>query len=184
VEHAYFTHVFFISMPGFGCSLVVNTKLLITNPIVPKYRNPVPPWRNSSQVSSHSAIIMKLWILQTVRLLGRVMSPSQGRYLHRKMKAKRKRIYPVGFEPTSPVVWVGEDISCFRPHGRCNRHISNSMVSSYKNCQFIRCFVWVSNLLLTAREEHWFGVLNYSSLFCTGMPTESRNSSTRRGVRY
>jgi hypothetical protein len=73
--------------------------------------------------------------IQTVGLLGRGISPSQGRYLcigQHKHRTKQIRTQ-------DPSVWVGEDRSCRRPRGHCDRQwmfwcnrMSPSFVGRYK----------------------------------------------------
>jgi hypothetical protein len=61
---------------------------------------------------------------QLVGLLGRGNGPSQGRYLQRTQTQNKRRqttMSGVGFEPTTPSVWGGEDISCLWPRGQCDR---------------------------------------------------------------
>jgi hypothetical protein len=54
--------------------------------------------------------------IQSVGLLGRGISPSQGRYLH-------IDIYASSGTPThDPNVRADEDSSCLRPRGHCDRH--------------------------------------------------------------
>jgi hypothetical protein len=63
-----------------------------------------------------------LIIRQSVGLLGRGISPSQGRYLHRTTQIHNKRRQTsmpwVGFELTIPV----SECSCLRPCVPCDRH--------------------------------------------------------------
>jgi hypothetical protein len=61
---------------------------------------------------------------QTVGLLGRVISPSQGRYLNIR---QHKRIHTPnihalsGIKTHDPSVRASEDSSCLRPRGYCHR---------------------------------------------------------------
>jgi hypothetical protein len=63
----------------------------------------------------------------TVGLLGRVISPSQGRYLHKRQHKHRINahtdIYDLsGIRTHNPSVRASEDSSCFRPRGQCDQH--------------------------------------------------------------
>jgi hypothetical protein len=66
--------------------------------------------------------------LQTVELLGRVISPSQGRYLHtgqhkHRIKAHKTDIHALSAIRTHyPNVRESEDSSCLRQRGHCDRH--------------------------------------------------------------
>jgi hypothetical protein len=64
----------------------------------------------------------------SVGLLGREISPSQGRYLHKTKSTQNERTQTsmplVGFEPTIPAFEQREnDSSCFRPCDHCGRHV-------------------------------------------------------------
>jgi hypothetical protein len=73
---------------------------------------------------------------QTVGLLGRVISPSQGRYLHtgqhkHRLNAHTTNIHALsGIRTHDPSVRESEDSSCFRPRGHCDRR---SMAQRYPN---------------------------------------------------
>jgi hypothetical protein len=62
---------------------------------------------------------------QSVVFLGRGMSPSQGRYIHREQHKGRINAlrHPclVRFKATKPVFLAGEDSSCPRSRGHCDR---------------------------------------------------------------
>jgi hypothetical protein len=64
---------------------------------------------------------------QSVGLLGRVTSPSQGRYLHtgqheQRINAHNTDIHALnGIRTHDPSVRAGEDGSCRRPRGHCDR---------------------------------------------------------------
>jgi hypothetical protein len=63
--------------------------------------------------------------LYTVRLLGRGISPSQGRYLHTEQHKHRINTHTdihasSGIRTQDPSVQVGKDSSCLRPCGRCD----------------------------------------------------------------
>jgi hypothetical protein len=57
---------------------------------------------------------------QSVRLLGRGISPSQGRYLH-KHRINTDIHALSGIRTHHPSFRAGEDISCLRPRGHCGR---------------------------------------------------------------
>jgi hypothetical protein len=63
---------------------------------------------------------------QTVGLLGRVMTPSQGRYLHAGQHKHRINSYTYihvlsWIRTHDPSVLASEDSSCLRPRGHCDR---------------------------------------------------------------
>jgi hypothetical protein len=74
---------------------------------------------------SFSSII---FFTQTVGLLGRGISPSQSRYLHTGQHKHRKNSHTdfhalSGIRTHDPSVRVGEDYSCLRPRGHCDRYL-------------------------------------------------------------
>jgi hypothetical protein len=58
---------------------------------------------------------------QSVQPLGRGISPSQGRYLHTEQHKHRIIHASRGIRTRDPRVRAGEDGSCLRPGGHCNR---------------------------------------------------------------
>jgi hypothetical protein len=63
---------------------------------------------------------------QTVGLLGQVISPSEGRYLHteqhkHRINAHRNINALSGIRTHDPSVRASEDSSCLRPRGHCQR---------------------------------------------------------------
>jgi hypothetical protein len=61
---------------------------------------------------------------QSVGLLGRGISPLQGPYLHKEQQTQNKRTHihaMSGIRAHDPSVRAGEDGSCFRPRGSCDR---------------------------------------------------------------
>jgi hypothetical protein len=85
-----------------------------------------------------SVCLQPLWTLaaffnfliytQSVGLLGRVMNPSQGRYLHTEQHKNRINAQTdihasSGIRTHDPSVRAGEDGSCSRPCGHCDRHV-------------------------------------------------------------
>jgi hypothetical protein len=70
-----------------------------------------------------------LFSTQTVGLLGRVISPSQGRYVHTGQHKHRINAHAdihalSGIQTHTPSVRASEDSSCVRPHGHCDRQAS------------------------------------------------------------
>jgi hypothetical protein len=68
-----------------------------------------------------------IFLTQTVGLLGRVISPSQGRYLHTGQHRYRTNTHTnthvsSGIRTHDPSVRAREDSSCLRPRGLCDRH--------------------------------------------------------------
>jgi hypothetical protein len=63
---------------------------------------------------------------QSTRLLGRGISPSQGRYLHTEQRKQRVNAHTdihssSGIRTHDTSVWAGEDGWCLRPRGNCDR---------------------------------------------------------------
>jgi hypothetical protein len=67
---------------------------------------------------------------QTVGLLGRGMSLTKGHYLYRTTKTQNERRQTCMHDPC---VRVGEDISCLRPRGHCDRQWVRITA---RNCNF------------------------------------------------
>jgi hypothetical protein len=62
---------------------------------------------------------------QSVGLLGRGISPSQGRYLHIGQHRINADIHAwSGIRTHNPSVWASEDSSCFRQRGHCDRLVT------------------------------------------------------------
>jgi hypothetical protein len=78
----------------------------------------------------HFASLQFLNLRQSVRLLGRGISPSQGRYLHRTKRTQNKHretyMHGVGFKPTIP---VSERAKPFRALYRAATVISEITIS-------------------------------------------------------
>jgi hypothetical protein len=94
------------------------------------------PWLPKSSISSSVALEPFLgpglffsyvnFFTHMVGLLGRVISPSQGRYLHTGQHKHRINghtdIHALsGIRTHDPSVWASEDGSCLRPGGHCDR---------------------------------------------------------------
>jgi hypothetical protein len=100
---------------------------------------------------------------QSVGLLGRGISPSQGRYLHTEqpIQTQNKRTQTfmswVGFAPTTPV-FVNEDSSCLRPRGHFDR---------------LKCYLLVHTKVISTKtwniwcNRHYFSMrlASYSIIF-------------------
>jgi hypothetical protein len=70
-----------------------------------------------------------IFFTQTVGLLGRVISPSQGRYLHTGQHKHRINAHTdihalSGIRTYDPSVRASEDGSCLTPRGHCDRHFA------------------------------------------------------------
>jgi hypothetical protein len=62
---------------------------------------------------------------QSVGLFERRISPSQGRYLHTATQTE-ETTHTEWIRTHDPSAWAGEDGSCLRPRGHCDRHIKFS----------------------------------------------------------
>jgi hypothetical protein len=77
-------------------------------------------------------------VSQTVELLGRVISPSQGRYLNTGRHKQNKRIHTPnihalsGIRTHDPRVRASEDSSCLRPRGYYDRHPEDITLQKYE----------------------------------------------------
>jgi hypothetical protein len=84
------------------------------------------PWRIRLCGLFPFRINSEVWILYT-GLLGRGISPSKGRYLHRITHTRGKTQTDVhvssGIRTHDPRVWAGEDISCCTKSGHCDRYV-------------------------------------------------------------
>jgi hypothetical protein len=75
---------------------------------------------------------------QTVGVLGRLISPSQGRYLNIGLQKQNKRIHTpnihvlCGIRTHDPSVRASEDSSCLRPRGYCDRHRNTDGLVKYE----------------------------------------------------
>jgi hypothetical protein len=94
---------------------------------------------------SHSELI---WDYRSYRqsmgLFGWVISPLQGRYLHRASQTEESRSdihASSGIRTHDPSVWEGEEVSCPKSWGHCNRH-------------FVGIKIWDSYLYLR-RVSEW-----------------------------
>jgi hypothetical protein len=78
-------------------------------------------------ISGSTALFVGPWpLLQSVGLLGRVISPSQGRYLHTGLHKSRKNAHTDihalnGIRTHDPSFRASGDSSVLRPWGHCDR---------------------------------------------------------------
>jgi hypothetical protein len=80
---------------------------------------------------------------QTVELLGRVISPSQGRYLYTGQPKHRINAYTdihvlSGIRTPHPNVRASEDGSCLRPCGHCDRRVKPCPADILPHAIFLR----------------------------------------------
>jgi hypothetical protein len=84
-------------------------------------RSVIHQWLYSPLLGPGLFFSFVIFFTETVGLLGRVISPSQGRYLH-KHGINAPRHYALsGIRAHGPSVRAGEDSSCLRPRGHCDR---------------------------------------------------------------
>jgi hypothetical protein len=116
------------------------------------------PWRTLA--ASHIGGFLN-YIIRMVGLLGRVISPSQGLYLHRTTQHRKTRDKHPCLErdsnPRSPQS-TGQDPR-LRPHGHCDRF--------YIDIMFILIFVKIRPLVQNSLDgtETWVWFLKHFSLF-------------------
>jgi hypothetical protein len=82
-------------------------------------------WLYSSLLGPGFFFSFVIIFTQTVGLLGRVICPSQGRYLHTGQHKHRinvqRDVHPLsGIRTHDPSVWAIEDSSYLRPRGHCD----------------------------------------------------------------
>jgi hypothetical protein len=87
---------------------------------------------------------------QSVGLLGQGIIPSQGHYLHREQHKRginaHTDIHPLNWIRThDPSVWAGEDSSCLRPRGHCDRLpcVYLNIITSQRHFKSGLCKVYV-----------------------------------------
>jgi hypothetical protein len=107
-----------------------------------------------------------IFFTQTVGLLGRVISPSQGRYLHTGQHKHginaQADIYALsGIRTHDPNVRAGEDSSCLRLRGHCDQLSSIIYLFMYL---FIYSFIhqWLYRLLLGPGLSFSFVIFFYT----------------------
>jgi hypothetical protein len=114
----------------------------------------------STTLPAHSEprplIQFRIHFSQTVGLLGRVISSSQGRYLYTGQHKQNKRIHTPnihslsGIRTHNPSIRTNEDSSCHRPRGYCDRHVLRMRACFYQvSSNFV--MEWVT-LLCRTRE--------------------------------
>jgi hypothetical protein len=87
-------------------------------------------WLYSPLLGPGLFFIFVIFFTQTVGLLGRVINPSQGRYLHtgqhkHKINAHTDIHALSRIRTHDPSVRASEDSSCLRPRGQCERQRLN-----------------------------------------------------------
>jgi hypothetical protein len=97
-------------------------------------------------VALWSFIQFVILFTQTVELLGRVISPSQGRYLHTGQHKHRINAHTdirafSGIRTHDPSIRVSKDSSCLRPRGHCDRLI------------YVYIYVYIFQFLATFSSE-------------------------------
>jgi hypothetical protein len=119
---------------------------------------------------------------QSMGLLGRGISQSQGHYLTKTQnKRKQTSISWVGFQLMFPVFWAAEDSSCLRPRGHCDRLPINQKL------EIPLSFLQVTALKHNAHHRNkihltWFSLLPallllFSHLSCNGPQSAHRNET-------
>jgi hypothetical protein len=79
---------------------------------------------------------------QTVGLLGRVISPAQGPYLHTGQHKQRIKAHTdihalIGIRTRDPSILASEDSSCLRPRGHCERRLLVLGLDNNECCQIM-----------------------------------------------
>jgi hypothetical protein len=98
-----------------------------------------------------------IFFTQTIGLLGRAISPSQGHYIHTGQHKHRINAHAdihalSGIRTHDPSVRVSEDSSCLRPRSPCGRQaygiltykIAESGFIKYSNIRYLRCWFQLS----------------------------------------
>jgi hypothetical protein len=89
-----------------------------------------------------------IFFTQMVGLLGRVISPSQGRYLHTGQHKHKENSHTdthalSGFRTHDPIVQPSEDSSCLRPRGHCDHQEEKLQVLKYTVIYFMESVISV-----------------------------------------
>jgi hypothetical protein len=72
------------------------------------------------------------FLRESVGLLGRGISPSQGLYVHKHRTNADRHTYALSGIPTHDLsIRAREDSSCLRPRGHCDRHIGVGGLNGY-----------------------------------------------------
>jgi hypothetical protein len=103
-----------------------------------------------------------IFFIQSVGLLGRVINPSQGRYLHRTTQAQNKRTQGIHalsrIRTHDPTARASEYSSCLRPRGHCDQQVH--VIGVAKSTEYwgrIRKYLEV--------RETWIGFLTLGTRF-------------------
>jgi hypothetical protein len=110
--------------------MVIIPSVVRIRPLVHPKLSPPPPLALQPFVGPWPLLQFHYFFTQTVGLLGRVISPSQGLYLHTGQHKHRINVYTnihalIGIRTHDPSVRASEDSSCLRPRGHCDRLAHN-----------------------------------------------------------
>jgi hypothetical protein len=114
---------------------------------------PVAPTLERRAFVTRFVSLQFLNLRQSVGLLGRVISPSQGRYL------TQTDIHALnGTRTHGPSIRAAEDISCLRPRGHYDRHFASIRI--LKQVRLQCCFRSVGSIVPGPRHHNqsWFRV--------------------------
>jgi hypothetical protein len=118
----------------FSAAVILSLDLLLTLHFIHSF---VHQWLYSPLLGRglfFSSAIFSTW---TVELLGRVISPSQGCYLHRATQTQNKRIYKhpcLQWDPNPRSQRSSERRPCLRPRSHCEQHFSVCRITKpYEN---------------------------------------------------
>jgi hypothetical protein len=98
-----------------------------------------------------AAFLVSLSFIQSVGLLGRRISPPQGRYLHTDIHASS------GIRTHDPSVWAGEESLCLRPCDRCDRFSSDVPCYWIVLIRKILAILWQLHVLYDCDEKLIYG---------------------------
>jgi hypothetical protein len=97
-------------------------------------------WVYSSLLGPGLFFNFVIFFMQTVELLGRLISPSQGRYLHTEQHTHTNIHSLSGIRTHDPCVRASEESSCLRPRGPCDRLLQTPTKQKRKCKQYESCF--------------------------------------------
>jgi hypothetical protein len=111
-------------IPVTGCLVLINFLICLQYIILFHF---IHQWHYSSLSGPGIFFSFVIFLTQTVGLVERVISPSQGHYLHAGQHKHginaHTNIYALsGIRTHDPRVRASEDSSCPRPRGNCDRH--------------------------------------------------------------